>query len=118
MLSAISCKDENKYPKEDSNCNACGVSAPQRNIEWLVKKIAECKVSTDKTKHFFHVYVFEYKGRELFLFSYGAKSLADPHDAYDCLGNLISMTEQMHMELRENRNKWICIYGFAKEDWI
>lgn len=53
MLSAISCKDENKYPKEDSNCNACGVSAPQRNLEWLVKKIAECKVSTDKTKHFF-----------------------------------------------------------------
>lgn len=67
MLSAISCKDENKYPKEDSNCNACGVS--------------------------------------------------DPHDAYDCQGNLIPMTEQMHMELREKRNKWICIYGFAKEDW-
>lgn len=86
-----SCKDDNAI-ELDIECEACGVKAPQINIEWLAEKIAELETAKDAQGNpvIISVDLAKYKKKDVFLISHGVHRSTMFDEALDCEGNSIN----------------------------
>lgn len=104
----------NDEPKYAPQCKACGVTAPQENLEWLKNMIEESE-SKPKPNPIDNIYVTEHKGQTVLLIRRIAASVLTFEYVYDCEGNIINITEEERTEITKNMGDWISVYDFKTE---
>jgi hypothetical protein len=97
----LSC-DRNKTAVDDE-ITACGVSQPQKKLEWLVKLID--KANTDITGNYIGtIWLEEYNNQDFFVTNMGIGSGGLAYHVFDCTGNpvIIEDTEDFIQHLKKN----------------